>query len=57
MALCSGLVVYNTPKDPNFYFGGVDLVDLETDTPAWQIPVTLWTESGLVMTHNPFFVE
>jgi hypothetical protein len=57
MALCSGLVVYNTPKDPSFYFGGIDLVDLETDTPAWQIPVTLWTESGLVMTHNPVFVE
>jgi hypothetical protein len=57
MALCSGVVVYETPKDPEFYFGGIDLVDLRNNSPAYQIPVTLWTEDGLVMTLNPFFVE
>ena len=57
MALCSGVVIYSTPEDPDLHFGGIDLVDLRTDTPAWQIPVTLWTESGLAMTLNPFFVE
>ncbi len=56
-ALCSGVVVYETPKDPEFYFGGIDLVDLQNNSPAYQIPVTLWTEDGLVMTHNPFLVE
>jgi len=57
MALCSGVVVYETPKDPEFYFGGIDLVDLQDNSPVHQIPVTLWTEDGLVMTTNPFFVE
>ncbi len=57
MVLCSGVVVYETPKDPELYFGGIDLVNLQDNSPAHQIPVTLWTEDGLVMTHNPFFVE
>lgn len=57
MALCSGVVIYEPPQGPEFYLGGIDLVDLKTATPVHQIPVMLWTESGLAMTLNPFFVE
>jgi len=57
MALCSEVVVYETPKDPEFCFGSMDLVSLQDIAPEHQIPVTLWTEDGLVMTLNPFFVE
>jgi len=40
-----------------FALGGIELVDLDSGTPRHQIPVLLWTEKGLVMTQNPFFVE
>lgn len=57
MTLCSGVVVYETPEDPEFYFGGIDLLDLKSGSPLHQVPIPLWTEDGFAMTHNPFFVE
>ncbi|WP_426956218.1 DUF6454 family protein [Muricoccus radiodurans] len=58
LALCSGLNAYRPqgPNGPVFALGGVELVDLARGAPVFQLPVELWTESGLPMTQNPFFV-
>jgi Family of unknown function (DUF6454) len=56
--LCSGLNNYRMkPDGPPFPLGGIELVDLKTDRPLHQIPVALWTDTGVVMTQNPFWVE
>jgi uncharacterized protein DUF6454 len=57
-ALCSGLNNYQMKKDaPRFPLGGFEIVDLAANQAVYQIPVELWTESGLPMTQNPFWVE
>ena len=56
--LCSGLNAYKTaPNAVPFQLGGFEIVDLRDDRPLWQVPVELWSPSGLPMTQNPFFVE
>ena len=56
--LCSGLNNYQMKKDgPRFPLGGFEIVDLRTDQAIAQMPIELWTESGLPMTQNPFWVE
>jgi len=56
--LCSGLNNYRMKKDgPVFPLGGFEIVDLRTDLPIAQMPIELWTESGLPMTYNPFWIE
>lgn len=56
--LCSGLNTYRTAPDAEpFRLGGMELVDLKTSRPVWQLPVEKWAPSGLPMTQNPFFVE
>lgn len=56
--LCSGLNNYRTgPDAPVFRLGGIELVDLKANAPVWQVPVELWSPSGLPMTQNPFWVE
>jgi hypothetical protein len=40
-----------------FRLGGLDLIDLRDGRPLHQVPVLLWTESGLDMTHNPTWLE
>lgn len=56
--LCSGLNNYQMKKDgPRFSLGGFEIVDLRTGLPVAQMPIELWTESGLPMTQNPFWVE
>ena len=56
--LCSGLNNYQMKKDgPRFPLGGFEIVDLAANRAIFQIPVELWTESGLPMTQNPFWVE
>ncbi|MFC0407675.1 DUF6454 family protein [Roseomonas elaeocarpi] len=54
--LCGGLNVYRPAgqNGPALALGGLDLVDLARGTPLRQLPVELWTESGLPMTQNPF---
>ena len=42
---------------PRFPLGGFEIVDLRTDRVVAQMPIELWTESGLPMTQNPFWVE
>ncbi len=56
--LCSGLNAYRmSPDAPRFPLGGIEIVDLASGTPVFQVPVTQWTESGLPMTQNPFWAE
>lgn len=54
--LCSGLSNYRSAGG-RFSLGGLELVDLAADRAIHQIPVELWTESGLPMTQNPFWIE
>ena len=57
-ALCSGLNMYQMRKDgPRFPLGGFEIVDLAANRAVFQIPVELWTDSGLPMTYNPFWIE
>jgi hypothetical protein len=57
-ALCSGLNMYQMRKDgPRFPLGGFEIVDLAANRPIFQIPIELWTDSGLPMTYNPFWIE
>lgn len=58
LALCSGLNAYRPRADlPRLALGGIELVDLAALRPRWQVPVELWTETGLPMTQNPFWIE
>jgi hypothetical protein len=57
-ALCSGLNMYQMKKDgPRFALGGFEIVDLAANQAIYQVPVELWTDSGLPMTYNPFWIE
>jgi hypothetical protein len=57
-ALCSGLNMYQPKKDgPRFALGGFEIVDLAANQAIYQVPVELWTDSGLPMTYNPFWIE
>ena len=56
--LCAGVAAYRTtPDGPAFQLGGLDLIDLATDRPLWQVPLPLWAPSGRAMTQNPFWME
>lgn len=56
--LCSGVTeIRNKPGSPAFRLGGLELVDLRDGRPRHQVPVLLWTESGLAMTQNPVWFE
>ena len=56
--LCSGLGVYRQRTDgPRLALGGLEIVDLVRNLALHQVPLELWTESGLPMTQNPFWVE
>lgn len=58
LALCSGLVGYRMgPDAPSFPLGGVELVNLAEGVAIHQVPVQLWTDTGRVMTQNPFWAE
>jgi hypothetical protein len=57
-ALCSGLNSYRMKPDaPRFALGGFEIVDLAGNRPVFQVPIELWTDGGLPMTQNPFWVE
>ena len=56
--LCSGLNNYQMKKDgPRFPLGGFEIVDLRSDQVISQMPIELWTATGLPMTQNPFWIE
>jgi hypothetical protein len=56
--LCTGVAELRpTPSAAPFRLGGLDLVDLRDGRPIHQVPVPLWTPSGLDLTHNPVWLE
>jgi hypothetical protein len=56
--LCTGVTEFRPgTAAPPFRLGGVDLIDLRDGRPLHQVPVALWTDSGLDMTHNPAWFE
>ncbi len=56
--VCSGLGNYRKKgADRPFFLGGIELVDLKTGRPVRQVPFDHWTEGGLPMTQNPFWLE
>jgi Family of unknown function (DUF6454) len=56
--LCTGVTEMRTaPAAAPFRLGGIDLVSLVDGRPLHQVPVLLWTASGLDMTHNPVWIE
>ncbi len=56
--LCSGFGTYTPKKDgPRLALGGFEIVDLVSNVAVHQVPVALWTGSGLPMTRNPFWIE
>ena len=56
--LCSGLTNYRVQPDaPRFALGGIEIVDLRTNLATFQVPIQLWTASGLPMTQNPVWIE
>jgi hypothetical protein len=56
--LCTGVTeLRQRPEAPAFRLGGIDLIDLRDGRPLHQVPVLLWTPRGLVMTHNPVWLE
>jgi Family of unknown function (DUF6454) len=56
--LCTGVTeLRQRPDAQPFRLGGMDLVDLVDGRPLHQVPILLWTASGLDMTHNPVWIE
>ena len=56
--ICTGVTEMRQPGDTRaFRLGGIDLVSLSDGRPLHQVPVLLWTASGLDMTHNPVWLE
>ncbi len=56
--LCTGVAeIRQSPGAVPFRLGGIDLVDLADGRPLHQVPLLLWTASGLDMTHNPAWIE
>jgi len=56
--LCTGVTeLRRGTGTPPFRLGGMDLVDLADGRPLHQVPILLWTDDGLDMTHNPVWIE
>jgi hypothetical protein len=56
--LCTGVTEMRQTLDgPPFRLGGIDLVNLADGRPVHQVPVLLWTASGMDMTHNPVWID
>ena len=56
--LCSGVTELRRPADAvPFRLGGLDLVSLDDGRPLHQVPIALWTASGLAMSQNPVWIE
>ncbi|HEX7087967.1 MAG TPA: DUF6454 family protein [Vicinamibacterales bacterium] len=56
--LCTGIAALRQSTDASrFVLGGIDLVSLEDGRPLHQVPLLLWTDSGLNMARNPVWLE
>lgn len=56
MVLCSGLQRYSH-NNQSIRLGGFDLISLKDYRPIHQVPIRLWSPTGLPMTSNPFWIE
>lgn len=57
-AVCTGIAEYRTTPDATpFVLGGIEIVDLTTGRPTFQVPVPVWTPPGRALTSNPVLVE
>jgi hypothetical protein len=50
--LCGGITQYGT-----FQLGGVALLDTETLSPVWEVPIAMLSPAGNVVTRNPIDVD
>ena len=56
--LCTGVTeIRPAPEAPPFRLGGIELIDLSAGRPVHQVPLLLWTPTGLSMTQNPAWFE
>ena len=55
--VCTGVTEIRQPPAAPFRLGGIDVVNLEDGRPEYQVPVNVWTASGLVITQNPVWLE
>lgn len=55
--LCSGLSSYQNETGASLKLGGVDLIDLMSMQPEFQLPMTQFTDNGALLNQNPFYVE
>ena len=55
--LCTGIADVRQPSGSTLGLGGLELVDLRDGRPLHQVPVALWTDSGIAMTRNPAWFE
>ena len=56
--LCTGVTeIRQSAGAAPFRLGGLELIDLRDGRPLHQVPLLLWTDSGLDMTHNPAWIE
>lgn len=56
--LCGGVQTYQTPTG-EFSLGGIELIDISSEKVSvlHQLPITKYLPDGLVLSHNPFWVE
>jgi hypothetical protein len=56
--LCTGVTeMRQALAGPPFRLGGIELVDLAENRPVHQVPLLLWTPSGIDLAHNPAWIE
>ena len=55
--LCGGLSSYRDDSGSAFKLGGIDLIDLGSMQPEFQLPIIQTTASGALLTQNPFYAE
>jgi hypothetical protein len=54
--LCSGHQKYTNATGAVVRLGGFELINLLDNRPVYQVPIKLWSPTGLAMTNNPFWV-
>jgi hypothetical protein len=56
--VCTGVTeIRQAPDAAPFRLGGIEVVNLADGRPEYQVPVNVWTASGLVITQNPDWLE
>lgn len=56
--VCTGVTeIRQAPAAAPFRLGGIEVVNLADGRVEYQVPLNLWTPSGLVMTQNPVWLE